>query len=54
MDTKSKSFSEYTILTKEPGKPQMLKLAPVAPPEPEPERAEQYPLSGVSIKYPLG
>lgn len=44
----------YTILTKVPGKPQMLKLAPVYETKEEPARVEQYPLARVSSKYPLG
>jgi hypothetical protein len=55
MDTpKEDEDLPYTIFTKVPGKPQMLKLAPVYGVEEEPVREKQYPLAGVPTIYPLG
>lgn len=55
MDTpKDDESLPYTIFTKVPGKPQMLKLAPTYETEQEPARVEQYPLARVSNTYPLG
>lgn len=54
MDTPEKDLP-YTIFTKVPGKPQMLKLAPVHPTqEDEPVSGEQFPLAGKTKQYPLG
>lgn len=44
----------YTILEKVPGKPQMLKLAPVHEPEKEHVPGVQFPLMNSVPSYPLG
>lgn len=45
----------YTIFEKVPGKPQLLKLAPLHPPKEEDVAlGPQFPLAGTPIKYPLG
>ena len=42
----------YTVLTKVPGKPQMLKLAPVFVVGEKP-KSRQFPLRGTNQSYPL-
>lgn len=57
MDTPKEDESlPYTIFTKVPGKPQMLKLAPVHDIQEEEATGEvrQFPLKGVIQTYPLG